>query len=112
MTTTELLPIDFSGSWAADLHSVLAEAAAQGPLATDIATGATVVMRHGDVDTLAHDPRLEGIGLMLFDMMGIAEDRFAIGTPNSCSPPRATTTDAFDRSCHAHSRQGPSGLFV
>jgi cytochrome P450 len=73
VTSTELLPIDFSGSWAGDLHSVLAEAAARGPLATDIATGATVVMRQGDVDTLAHDPRLEGIGLMLFDMMGIAE---------------------------------------
>lgn len=73
MTTTELLPVDLSGSWAADLHGVLAEAAAQGPLATDIATGATVVMRQSDVDALAHDPRLEGIGLMLFDMMDIAE---------------------------------------
>jgi cytochrome P450 len=52
---------------------VLAEAAARGPLATDIATGATVVMRQGDVDALAHDPRLEGIGLMLFDMMGITD---------------------------------------
>lgn len=73
MTTTELLPVDLSGSWASDLHGVLAEAAARGPLATDIATGATVVMRQSDVDTLAHDPRLEGIGLMLFDMMDIAE---------------------------------------
>jgi len=73
VTTTELLPIDLSGSWALDLHSVLAEAAAHGPLATDIATGATVVLRQHDVDALAHDPRLEGIGLMLFDMMEIPE---------------------------------------
>ena len=73
MTTTELLPIDLSGSWALDLHSVLAEAAAHGPLATDLATGATVVLRQQDVDALAHDPRLEGIGLMLFDMMEIPE---------------------------------------
>jgi len=73
VTTTELLPIDLSGSWALDLHSVLAEAAAHGPLATDLATGATVVLRQQDVDALAHDPRLEGIGLMLFDMMEIPE---------------------------------------
>jgi len=68
-----LAPVDLSGSFAANLHGVLAEAAAQGPLATDVATGATVVMRQHDVDTLAHDPRLEGIGMMLFDMMGITE---------------------------------------
>ncbi len=73
MGTKVLAPVDLSGSWALDLHSVLAEAAARGPLATDIATGATVVLRQHDVDTLAHDPRLEGIGLMLFDMMDIAE---------------------------------------
>jgi cytochrome P450 len=71
--TRDLAPVDLSGSWAADLHLVLAEAAAHGPLAIDVATGATVVLRQNDVDTLAHDPRLEGIGLMLFDMMGIAE---------------------------------------
>ncbi len=73
MDTKVLAPVDLSGSWALDLHGVLAEAAARGPLATDIATGATVVLRQHDVDTLAHDPRLEGIGLMLFDMMDIAE---------------------------------------
>jgi hypothetical protein len=73
VTTTEQIPVDLSGSFAANLHTVLAEAAAQGPLATDIATGATVVMRQRDVEALAHDPRLEGIGLMLFDMMGITE---------------------------------------
>jgi cytochrome P450 len=73
VTTTEQTPVDLSGSFDADLHRVLAEAASRGPLATDIATGATVVLRQHDVETLAHDPRLEGIGLMLFDMMGITE---------------------------------------
>src|SRR5260370_35439286 len=36
-------------------------------------TGATVVLRHRDVDELAHDPRLIGIGLTLFDLMGISD---------------------------------------
>jgi cytochrome P450 len=62
-----------SGSFSANLHAMLREGAALGPLATDIATGATVVLRQDDVNALAHDPRLEGIGLMLFDMMGIAD---------------------------------------
>ncbi|AGB23400.1 cytochrome P450 [Mycobacterium sp. JS623] len=73
MTSSVLTPIDLSRSFSADLHGMLREAAAQGPLATDIDTGATIVLRQHDVETLAHDPRLEGIGLILFDMMGIAD---------------------------------------
>ena len=66
-------PVDLSGTFAGDLHGVLRAAASQGPLATDILTGATVVLRQGDLETLAHDQRLPGIGLTLFDMMGIAD---------------------------------------
>jgi hypothetical protein len=66
-------PVDLSGTFAADLHGVLRDAAGQGPLASDAATGATVVLRQRDVETLAHDQRLEGIGLALFDMMGITD---------------------------------------
>jgi cytochrome P450 len=65
--------IDLTGTFAADLHLVLRNAAQQGPLAVDIATGATVVLRQRDLEALAHDQRLEGIGLALFDMMGIPE---------------------------------------
>jgi cytochrome P450 len=65
--------IDLSGTFAGDLHGMLREAAEQGPLATDMVTGATVVLRQRDVEALAHDPRLEGIGLTLFDMMGITD---------------------------------------
>ena len=39
----------------------------------DEMTGATVVLRQGDLEALAHDPRLDGIGLTLFDMMGITD---------------------------------------
>jgi cytochrome P450 len=65
--------VDLTGSLAGDLHGVLREAALRGPLATDVLTGATVVLRYRDVETLAHDPRLHGIGLLLFDMMGITD---------------------------------------
>ena len=65
--------VDLSGNFAGDLHGVLREAARNGPLATDEMTGATVVLRQADVETLAHDQRLPGIGLSLFDMMGISD---------------------------------------
>jgi cytochrome P450 len=63
--------IDLTGTFAGDLHGMLRDAAQQGPLATDMVTGATVVLRQRDLEELAHDPRLIGIGLTLFDMMGI-----------------------------------------
>jgi cytochrome P450 len=66
-------PVDLSGTFDSDLHVMLREAARRGPLAIDEMTGATVVLRHRDVDELAHDPRLIGIGLTLFDMMGITD---------------------------------------
>jgi cytochrome P450 len=70
----KVLPkVDLSGSFANDLHGMLREAAESGPLATDEMTGAAIVLRQRDVELLAHDPRLHGIGLALFDMMGITE---------------------------------------
>ncbi len=65
--------IDLISSVTGDLHGVLREAVKHGPLATDTFTGATVVLRQQDVEALAHDPRVSGIGLLLFDMMGIAD---------------------------------------
>jgi cytochrome P450 len=56
-----------------NVHGVLREAAQQGPLATDEPTGATVVLRQRDVEALAHDQRLEGVGLTFFDLMGITD---------------------------------------
>ncbi|OBF35576.1 hypothetical protein A5724_15455 [Mycobacterium sp. ACS1612] len=52
---------------------MLREAARLGPLATDATTGATVALRQRDVEELAHDPRLIGVGLTFFDMMGISD---------------------------------------
>jgi cytochrome P450 len=65
--------VDLTGNLAGDLHGVLREAAHRGPLATDAMTGATVVLRQRDVELLAHDQRLQGVGLAVFDMMGITD---------------------------------------
>jgi cytochrome P450 len=65
--------IDLSGTFASDLHDLLNEAAQQGPLAADVTTGATVVLRQRDLEELTHDQRLEGIGLAMFDLMGITD---------------------------------------
>ena len=65
--------IDLSGTFGADLHGLLRDAVEQGPLASDVSTGATVVLRQRDVEALAHDPRLEGVGLAFFDLMGITD---------------------------------------
>jgi cytochrome P450 len=75
VTVTDVVEnaIDLSGTFAADLHSLLRDAVEQGPLASDVSTGATVVLRQRDVEALAYDQRLEGIGLALFDMMGITD---------------------------------------
>jgi cytochrome P450 len=55
------------------LHEELAAAASRGPTAVDANTGALTVLRHHDVDVLAHDRRLEGLGLSVFDMLGIGD---------------------------------------
>lgn len=47
-------------------------AAAEGPTAVDEATGALHVLRYRDIESILHEPRLRGVGLSLFDRMGIA----------------------------------------
>ena len=56
-----------------ELHTVLRDAAAAGPVAVNSMVGGVYVLRHRDVERLAHDPRLAGIGLAIFDLMGVAE---------------------------------------
>ncbi len=55
------------------LHTVLAGARAAGPTAIDAESGAVIVLRYDDVERLAHDAHIAGIGLMLFDFMGIGD---------------------------------------
>jgi cytochrome P450 len=52
----------------------LAAAAADGSTALDSATGAVLVLRYEELERLAHDPRMVGVGLSWFDVMGIEGD--------------------------------------
>lgn len=63
--------VDFRVSFGDEMHTSLRAAAHLGPLATDATSGATIVLRHGDIESLARDPRLAGVGLTFFDFMGI-----------------------------------------
>jgi cytochrome P450 len=63
--------VDAVGNLGGSLHETLRGVARTTPLAWDSSTGAALVFRHRDVEALAHDPRVAGIGLHLFDMMGI-----------------------------------------
>jgi cytochrome P450 len=69
----EPFAIDTRASLDDSLHPLLREAAAAGPIAIDAVTGGVYVLRYHDVEQLAHEPRLAGIGLALFDLMGIAD---------------------------------------
>ena len=65
--------VDFGADEGASIIDVVTRAAAQGPLATEILTGAPIVLRYADVESLARDPRLAGVGLTVFDLMGVTE---------------------------------------
>jgi hypothetical protein len=54
-----------------ELHAALRAAADAGPTTVESSSGATIVLRHADVESLARDHRLAGVGLTFFDLMGI-----------------------------------------
>ncbi|HTU36409.1 MAG TPA: cytochrome P450 [Acidimicrobiales bacterium] len=49
----------------------LTEAAELGPTAQDALTGAVWVFGYNEIERLARDSRLEGVGMTMFDLMGI-----------------------------------------
>jgi cytochrome P450 len=64
-----LLDRDFGDT----LHEGLAVARAAGDTAIETESGAVVVLTYREVERLAHDPRVAGVGLSFFDFMGIAD---------------------------------------
>ena len=58
------------------LHDEAREALQRGPLAVDETTGGFVVLRYRDVEALAHNPRLAGVGLTIFDFLGVSAGPF------------------------------------
>ncbi|HUS42893.1 MAG TPA: cytochrome P450 [Ilumatobacteraceae bacterium] len=55
------------------LHDEYRAARTAGPAGIAADTGAVVVLRYGDIERLSHDPRLAGIGLSVFDLLGIED---------------------------------------
>lgn len=56
-----------------DLHLVMREAAAAGPITLDAQTGAVCVLHYDDIERLAHERRLAGVGMTMFDLVGVGE---------------------------------------
>ena len=55
------------------LHEALRRAAASGPTAVDDRSGAVYVLHHDDIERLARDRRLAGVGLALFDLAEVPD---------------------------------------
>jgi cytochrome P450 len=55
-------------------RAALSAAAGLAPTAIDAATGAVYVLGYEEIDRLAHDSRMAGVGLTWFDLMGIDGD--------------------------------------
>lgn len=53
------------------VRTKLVEAARLGPTARDDVTGAIWVLGYHEIEQLAHDSRLAGVGMSMFDLMGI-----------------------------------------
>lgn len=53
---------------------LLREAAQHGPTGIDATIGAVLVLRHNEIESLARDRRVAGVGLANFDVMGIEGD--------------------------------------
>ncbi len=53
-----------------DLYRTVREG---GVAVVDVRTGAVVALHYDDVERLSHDPRLAGVGLSLFDFLGIGD---------------------------------------
>ena len=55
------------------LHDDYRDARAAGASGVSVDTGAVVALHYDDVERLSHDPRLAGIGLSVFDLLGIGD---------------------------------------
>ncbi len=55
------------------LHDDYRDARSAGASGRSVDTGAVVVLHYDDIERLSHDPRLAGIGLSVFDALGIGD---------------------------------------
>ena len=54
-----------------DMHALLREAASAGPVVREPETGTVLVLGHAEVEALGRDHRMAGVGLGVFDLVGI-----------------------------------------
>lgn len=64
--------VEVLSTWGPAANAALRAIAAEAPVAAD-AAGPLWVLRYAEIDRLAHDRRLQGVGLTFFDLMGIPE---------------------------------------
>jgi cytochrome P450 len=55
------------------VHTWYRDARAAGPSGLSVETGAVMALRYDDVERLSHDPRLAGVGLSFFDLLGVGD---------------------------------------
>ena len=65
--------VDLITAFGDDLHDALREVSEAGALAHNPDTGVVIALRHADVESLGRDPRLVGVGVGNFDVMGITD---------------------------------------
>src|SRR3954447_7781713 len=68
-----VITVDVSGEIGEELHEALRVARGEGRVAQDVATGAAVALGYDDCEQLAHDRRIEGVGLQVFDLLGVGD---------------------------------------
>ncbi|MCX5739416.1 MAG: hypothetical protein NTZ61_13145, partial [Proteobacteria bacterium] len=68
----ERIPLS-AGTDPREWKQLMLAAAARGPTAIEETTGMIYVLHQREVERLLHEPRLRGVGLSLFDRMGIAD---------------------------------------
>lgn len=66
-------PVVESSVFDDSMHAKLRAARVASPTAIDAMTGAVVVLSYDEVEHLAHDPRVAGVGMSFFDFMGIGD---------------------------------------
>jgi cytochrome P450 len=69
----DVATVDLTSPMGDELHAALRAAAQQGPTANDAVSGARIVLHYDDVQRLAHDSRVAGVGLAVFDLLGIGD---------------------------------------
>ena len=73
LSVSAVATVDLASPMGDEMHTALRAAAQDGPTAIDAVSGAVIVLGHDDVNRLAHDFRVAGVGLAVFDLLEIGD---------------------------------------